>query len=296
MKSVRTEGCHMGPFRKFLGTACCTYWQSNMTNHSDHFHISLTSLNCTYKISRVTHAIPFYGYDIIHTEWRAEHTGHFALYHIRNNHDTTDVLVTVDDMICSIKEFPNNKSPGYDGLMSEHFKYASHRLYVLMTIIIQFMIKHGFLPQQFMTTMLVLILKNKNGDIASKSNHRPIALSTDASKSLVITVVNRGVEYILTTESQFAFKRCHSTDMCILTLKRCIRYYAVHNIPCMYAFLMLAKHLIASITGIFFKVFIDRKCYAYVIKLLVYWYQEQRLRVKWDGMTSDNFYGKSNML
>ena len=38
-----------------------------------------------------------------------------------------------------------------------------------------------------------------------------------------------------------------------------------------------------------FKVLIDRKCPAYIIKLLVYWYQEQRLCVKWDGMTSDTF-------
>ena len=55
-------------------------------------------------------------------------------------------MVTVDDMICSIKELPSDKSPGYDGLMSEYFKYASHRLCVLMTIIVQIMIKHGFLP------------------------------------------------------------------------------------------------------------------------------------------------------
>ena len=38
-----------------------------------------------------------------------------------------------------------------------------------------------------------------------------------------------------------------------------------------------------------FKVLIDRKCPANVIKLSVYWYQEQRLCVKWDGMTSDAF-------
>ena len=92
----------------------------------------------------------------------------YVLFYIRNNYDTIGAMVTVDDMICSIKELPNNKSPGYDGLMSEHFKYASHRLCVLMTIITQIMIKQGFLPQQFMTTMLVPILKNKNGDIASK--------------------------------------------------------------------------------------------------------------------------------
>ena len=177
----------------------------------------------------------------------------YVLSYIRNNHDTIDAVVTVDDMICSIKELPNNKSPGYDGLMSEHFKYASHRLCVLMTIIIQIMIKHGFLPQQFMTTVLVPILKNKNGDIASKSNYRPIALSTVASKILEIILVNHIEEYIVTTENQFAYKKGHSTDMCIFTLKECIRYYTVHSTPCMCVFLMLAKHLIVSIIGNFLK-------------------------------------------
>ena len=31
MKSVHTEGCHVGFFREFVGTACCTYRQSNTT-------------------------------------------------------------------------------------------------------------------------------------------------------------------------------------------------------------------------------------------------------------------------
>ena len=31
MKSVRTEGCHVGLFREFVGTACCTYGQLNTT-------------------------------------------------------------------------------------------------------------------------------------------------------------------------------------------------------------------------------------------------------------------------
>ena len=114
----------------------------------------------------------------------------YVLSYIRNNFDTTNAVVTVYDTICAIKELPNNKSLGYDGLMSEHFKHASHRLYVLMAIVLQSMMKHGFLPQQFMTTMLVPILKNKNGDIASKSNYRPIALSTVASKILEIMLRN----------------------------------------------------------------------------------------------------------
>ena len=32
MKSFRTERCHVGLSREFVGTACCTYGQSNTTN------------------------------------------------------------------------------------------------------------------------------------------------------------------------------------------------------------------------------------------------------------------------
>ena len=150
-------------------------------------------------------------------------------------------------------------------------------------------LKHGFLPQQFMTTMLVPILKNKNGDIASKSNYRPIALSTAASKILEIILLNHIEEYIMTTENQFAYKKGHSTDMCIFTLKECIRYYTVHSTPMYVCFLDASKAFDCINHWKLFKVLIDRKCPAYVIKLLVYWYQEQRLCVKWDGMTSDKF-------
>ena len=213
----------------------------------------------------------------------------YVLSYIRNNLDTTDAVVTVYDTICAIKELPNNTSPGYDGFISEHCKHASHRLYVLVAIVLQSMMKHGFLPQQFMTTMLVPILKNKNGDIASKSNYRPIALSTVASKILEIILVNHVEEYIVTTENQFAYKKGHSGDMCIFTLKECIRYYTVHNTPMYVCFLNASKAFDCINHWKLFKILVDRKCPAYVIKVLVYWCQEQRLCVKWDGMASDTF-------
>ena len=38
--------------------------------------------------------------------------------------------------------------------------------------------RHGFLPDSLMLTMIVPILKSKNGDITSKGNYRPIAIAT----------------------------------------------------------------------------------------------------------------------
>ena len=58
-------------------------------------------------------------------------------------------------------------------------------LYVLMAIVQKTMMKHGFLPQQFMTTKRVRILENKNGDIVSESNFRPIVSFTVAFKILI---------------------------------------------------------------------------------------------------------------
>ena len=41
MKSLRTEGCHVGLFREFVGTACCTYGQSNTTSVSTFVRVTL---------------------------------------------------------------------------------------------------------------------------------------------------------------------------------------------------------------------------------------------------------------
>ena len=76
-----------------------------------------------------------------------------------------------------------------------------------MAIVLQSMVNNGFLPQQFMTTMLAQILKNQNGDIANKSNYQPIALPTVTSKILEIILVNHVEEYIETISNQFAYKK-----------------------------------------------------------------------------------------
>ena len=105
-----------------------------------------------------------------------------VLSYIQNDIGDENICVTVNDISASINEVPNDKSPGIDGLMSEHFKNASYRLNVAISVLLQAMLKHGFLPKQFMLTMIVPILKSKNGDITSKSNYRPIALATVCSK------------------------------------------------------------------------------------------------------------------
>ena len=100
--------------------------------------------------------------------------------------------------------------------------------------------------------------------------NRAVALSTVASKILEIILVNHIEEYIVTKENQFAYKKGHSTDMCIFTLKECIGYYTVHNTPMYVCFLDASKVFDCINHWKLFKILVDRK---YVIKALVYWYQ-----------------------
>ena len=58
-----------------------------------------------------------------------------------------------------------------------------------------------------MLTLLAPILKNKNGDILSKNNYRPIALTTVCSKVIELYLVKKLEIYLYTSENQFAYKK-----------------------------------------------------------------------------------------
>ena len=134
-----------------------------------------------------------------------------------------------------------NTAPGYDGLMSEHFQFASHRVKIELAIVLQAFMRHGFLPDSLMLTMIVPIMKSKNGDITSKGNYRPIAIATVISKILEMCIQKRLQEYLWTTDNQFAYKKGHSTDMCVFILKEMIRFYRKHRTPVYVCFLDASK-------------------------------------------------------
>ena len=52
------------------------------------------------------------------------------------------------------------RANGLDGLASEHFKYASEKLYVLLCICFNAMLLHSHVPTEFSNTILVPIIKD----------------------------------------------------------------------------------------------------------------------------------------
>ena len=96
-------------------------------------------------------------------------------------------------------------------------------------------------------------------------------------------------DYLWTTDNQFAYKTGHSNDMCVFILKEIVRHYNKHRTPMYVCFLDASKAFDCVNHWKLFKVMVKRKCPAFIIRLLMYWYRNQKLCVKWDSIISKKF-------
>ena len=202
-----------------------------------------------------------------------------VLPYIQNNMTNKNFDFNVSIVSDAIMNFPNDKLPGIDGLTAEHLKNASYRLNVVLSVVLQAMLKHGFFSKQL---IIVPILNSKNGD--------PIALVTVCSKIREIFIVKQMSKYSWTTDCQFAYKKGHSTEMCIILLKEFIRYNYNHKPPVYVCFLDTSKAFNCINYSKLFQILIERKCPSYILKVLVFGYQQQMLCIKWNWALSECFF------
>ena len=109
------------------------------------------------------------------------------------------------DIVNALKSVNKGKACGVDGLAAEHFIYADERIHVILSILFNCFISHGYLPSEFMKTAIVPIIKNKTGDTSDKNNYRPIALVTACSKIFELCILSIIENYICTHDHQFSF-------------------------------------------------------------------------------------------
>lgn len=76
-----------------------------------------------------------------------------------------------------------------------------------------------------MSVVLVPVIKDEAGKVASIDNYRPIALASILSKVMEKLLLDRLSVYITTTDNQFGFKPKDSMDLCIYALKESVETY-----------------------------------------------------------------------
>ena len=89
---------------------------------------------------------------------------------------------SVDDVSNGLKLVKLGRSCGVDGLSAELFIYACNYVKAYLSILFTFFISHGYLPDGFMKSAIIPLIKNETGDTKDKNNYRPIAFVTAMSK------------------------------------------------------------------------------------------------------------------
>ena len=206
-----------------------------------------------------------------------------------NEHDYNFDRFSVSEVLDAIMSLKNGKSAGKDNIFAEHYKFSHDKCAVLLTMLFNMIMIHGYIPQALMDTIITPILKDKKGCVTDSDNYRPVAITCISSKIFEKVMLNRYIDLLYTSCNQFGFKRKLGTDMCIYTFKQVIEYYKSFNNPVYVAFMDASKafdkinhfHLLVKL--------LDRGIPIIVIRCLYYWFTHQEFVVRWGNAISSPF-------
>ena len=160
---------------------------------------------------------------------------------------------------------------------------------VLLSLLFNMCISHGFIPSGIMYTIIVPIVKDKKGDISDKDNYRPIALTSVFSKVFeLIILLKYSHSLTKTTWNQFGFKKKSSTDLCVFAFKEIVDLYRSQSSPVFICFIDASKAFDLVCHWILFKKLLTRLPII-IIRLLVYWYSCQEFLIRWGNIMTGGF-------
>jgi len=198
-------------------------------------------------------------------------------------------LIEVHDVINAIGELKKGKSQGTDRLTSEHVKYAPEKIAVLLKIVFNCMLMHGYLPENFMKTCILSLVKDKKANLSDKDNYRPIAITCVFSKVLELIVNEKFSRYLATSCNQFGFKKEHATDLSVFTLKEIVQFYNSHSSP-VYSCLLDSSKAFDRVNHFYlFDKLIARKMPKLIVRILFVWYRTQSFVVRWEMFYPTHF-------
>ena len=193
--------------------------------------------------------------------------------------------MTSEDICKLIEKLKCGKAFGPDGISAESFRFAHDRLHVMLSSCFS----HSYLPKSLLETTIVPVIKNKCGSLTDCNNYRTIAIATITSKLLESIILLKCEEYFFTSDNLFGFKAGHSTEFCIYSLLEFIDFYKKRNTTVFVTFLDASKALDRVNYWLLFTKLNDNYVPLFVVKLLMFWYTKQDMKVRWGNTLSSSF-------
>ena len=158
--------------------------------------------------------------------------------------------ISVDEVIEGVQQLKLGKSDGEESLNSNHIIHGPKILFVLLALIFNSMLVHGFSPDSLLLVgTMVSIPKDKRQLVCTSDNFRAITLGSIVAKLFDVVIPSKEQNALATSHLQFGFKQNMSTTHCNVMMET-ISYYNANGSN-VYA----TKHSTGSISVSFLEYF-----------------------------------------
>ena len=83
--------------------------------------------------------------------------------------ENESIEIRLLDIVNALKSVNKGKACGVDGLAAVHFIYADERIHVILSILFNCFISHGYLPSEFMKPLLSQLLRTRQVILVTKT-------------------------------------------------------------------------------------------------------------------------------
>jgi hypothetical protein len=197
--------------------------------------------------------------------------------------------ITVQEIIAAVTKQKKGKAAGPDGIAMEAFIFGNIRLFTHLCLLFNMFIIHSHVPQAFMQSVIVPLVKAKCGDISDVNNYRAIALSNSITKILESVFMSKVTAFSDSDCYQFGFTAGHSTGLCTNTMKKVIDYYTCRDSHVFVCFVDFSKAFDKVDYWKLFSKLLDDDIDCNIVALLAVWYSKQQACIRWKHTYSSSF-------
>ena len=196
------------------------------------------------------------------------------------------MVVSAAEIQNAVKSLKLGRSAGPDGISAEHIRHGGSRMSVILALYISALFIHGCMPHNLMESILVPIVKNKNGNLGDISNYRMISVSNSITKLIELVCLHRYDHLLCTEDNQFGFRKKHGTEECVFALKEVVNYYIDRGSSVFVCFLDASKAFDRVNHDILFNHLINANFPVFALRLMRYLYNHMSMSVKWGNAFS----------
>jgi hypothetical protein len=200
--------------------------------------------------------------------------------------DFKRAVITPYTVRTCINKLKPGKSDGKDNFYSDHLINSGDRLFVLLSIVFNSMIVHGYTPDDLLCSSIISIPKDIKLSASNSDNYRGISLFNSICKVYDMLIIDICHQQLKTSDMQFGFKSKHSTIMCTAVYLEIISYYLNRNSNVYSCLLDASKAFDRVNYGKLFRILIDRNLPFCIIRCIKDSYIRQQVTVIWDNYHS----------